>query len=114
MRQIATYLIYIKKLVRDHNIENESNGINKLKTLKPTKMSKTFIPQSPYYFPTGNEASVDAAYKEKQRESKGLKPRFDQDTPDQRYTQQEELARVDDPRRQRGSDQERQPQDLQK
>ena len=35
MRQIATYLINIKKLVRDHNIDSESKDFNKLKTQKP-------------------------------------------------------------------------------
>jgi hypothetical protein len=36
MKQIATYLINIKKLVRDHNIESESKDFNRLNTMKPT------------------------------------------------------------------------------
>ena len=55
MRQIATYLINIKKLVRDHNIESESKDFNKLKTTKPAKINKTCLPPAPYYFPTGPE-----------------------------------------------------------
>ena len=54
MRQIATYLINIKKLVRDHNVDGESKDFQKMKTSKP-KMSKSCIPPSPYYFPTGED-----------------------------------------------------------
>ena len=40
MRQIATYLINIKKLMKEHNIESESKDFNKLKTAKPSNMKK--------------------------------------------------------------------------
>ena len=45
MRQIATYLINIKKLVRDHNIESENRDFETLKTTKPmgsTKKTKEY------------------------------------------------------------------------
>ena len=32
MKQIATYLINIKKLIRDHNIESESKDFNRMQT----------------------------------------------------------------------------------
>ena len=54
MRQIATYLINIKKLVRDHNIDGESKDFNRLKTTKPGKLNKTCVPPSPYYLPQGS------------------------------------------------------------
>ena len=57
MRQIATYLINIKKLVRDHNIESESKDFNKLKTTGEknynVKKRTTELPPSPYYVPDG-------------------------------------------------------------
>ena len=40
MRQIATYLINIKKLIKDHNIDSESKDFSKLKTTKPQNMKK--------------------------------------------------------------------------
>ena len=43
MRQIATYLINIKKLVKDHNIESDSKDFNKLKTCGKTNMKKKSI-----------------------------------------------------------------------
>ena len=55
MRQIATYLINIKKLVRDHNIDSETKDFNKLKTTKPGKINKTCLPPAPYYFPESNK-----------------------------------------------------------
>ena len=56
MRQIATYLINIKKLVRDHNIESESKDFDKLKTSNPgKKLNKTSLPPAPYYFLQGPE-----------------------------------------------------------
>ena len=54
MRQIATYLINIKKLVKDHNIESESKDFNKLKTTGTGKSSfkkKSELPPNPYYVP---------------------------------------------------------------
>ena len=57
MRQIATYLINIKKLVRDHNIESENRDFETLKTTKPmgnTKKQKELQP-TPYYVPQGPE-----------------------------------------------------------
>ena len=58
MRQIATYLINVKKLVKDHNIESESKDFNKLKTTgggKNYNMKKKTneVPPSPYYVPDG-------------------------------------------------------------
>ena len=53
MRQIATYLINIKKLVRDNNIESETKDFNKLKTTKASKM--TLPHPEPYYFLQGPE-----------------------------------------------------------
>ena len=54
MRQIATYLINVKKLVKDHNIESESKDFNKLFTCKPNAMKKKAeLPPTPYYYPTG-------------------------------------------------------------
>ena len=55
MRQIATYLINIKKLVRDHNIDSETKDFNKLKTTKPAKINKSCLPPAPYYFPESNQ-----------------------------------------------------------
>jgi len=54
MRQIATYLINIKKLVRDHNIESETKDFNKLKTTKAGKITKKVdLPPTPFYVPKG-------------------------------------------------------------
>lgn len=54
MRQIATYLINIKKLVRDHNIDSETKDFNKLKTTKAGKITKKVdLPPTPFYVPTG-------------------------------------------------------------
>ena len=56
MRQIATYLINIKKLVKDHNIESDSKDFNKLKTCGTTnKKKKSELPPTPFYIPTGPE-----------------------------------------------------------
>ena len=54
MRQIATYLINIKKLVRDHNIDSDTKDFNKLKTTKPSKINKSILPPASYYFPESN------------------------------------------------------------
>ena len=55
MRQIATYLINIKKLVKEHNIDGESKDFNKLKTTgttgKSTTKKKSELPPNPYYVP---------------------------------------------------------------
>lgn len=54
MRQIATYLINVKKLMKDHNIESESKDFNKLKTTggKNYNMKKkTELPPTPFYIP---------------------------------------------------------------
>ena len=54
MRQIATYLINIKKLIKDHNIESESKDFTKLKTTKPQSMKKKIeLPPNQYYVPEG-------------------------------------------------------------
>lgn len=55
MRQIATYLINVKKLVKEHNIESESKDFNKLKTTgKSSNMKKkNELPPTPYYLPDG-------------------------------------------------------------
>lgn len=54
MRQIATYLINVKKLVKDHNIDSETKDFNKLKTCKPNSMKKKAeLPPTPYFLPTG-------------------------------------------------------------
>ena len=53
MRQIATYLINIKKLVKDHNIESETKDFQKLKTCKPNFKKKADLPPTPYYLPDG-------------------------------------------------------------
>ena len=55
MRQIATYLINIKKLVRDHNIDSDTKDFNKLKTTKPSKINKSCLPPASYYFPESNQ-----------------------------------------------------------
>lgn len=49
VRQIATYLINIKKLVQDHNIESEDKDFTKLKT--KGKISQVQLPPSQYYIP---------------------------------------------------------------
>ena len=61
MRQIATYLINIKKLIRDHNIESETKDFSKLKTTggastattsaKYANKKKSDLPPLPYYVP---------------------------------------------------------------
>ena len=54
MRQIATYLINIKKLIKDHNIESESKDFSKLRTTKPQSMKKKIdLPPNQYYVPEG-------------------------------------------------------------
>ena len=54
MRQIATYLINIKKLIKDHNIDSESKDFSKLKTTKPQNMKKKIdLPPNQYYVPEG-------------------------------------------------------------
>ena len=54
MRQIATYLINIKKLIKDHNIESESKDFSKLRTTKPQNMKKKVdLPPNQYYVPEG-------------------------------------------------------------
>lgn len=54
MRQIATYLINIKKLMKEHNIESESKDFNKLKTMSKNGMKKkTETPPTPYYLADG-------------------------------------------------------------
>lgn len=56
MRQVATYLINIKKLVKDHNIEGESKDFARLKTCKPGGMKKKAEqPPTPFYNPIGSE-----------------------------------------------------------
>ena len=56
MRQIATYLINIKKLVKDHNIESDTKDFNKLKTCGKTNMKKkSELPPTPFYIPSGPE-----------------------------------------------------------
>ena len=54
-RQIATYLINVKKLIKDHNIDSESKDFNKLKTCKPNfnQKKKGEMPPTPYYIPEG-------------------------------------------------------------
>lgn len=51
MQQIATYLINVKKLVRDHNIESENKDFVKMKTNK-SKMKIDAAPAQ-YYQPEG-------------------------------------------------------------
>ena len=54
MRQIATYLINIKKLIKDHNIESESKDFSKLRTTKPQNMKKKVdLPPNQFYVPEG-------------------------------------------------------------
>jgi tRNA pseudouridine-54 N-methylase len=48
MRQIATYLINIKKLVQEHNIESEEKNFSKLKT-KGNSIKRVEMPPNPYY-----------------------------------------------------------------
>jgi hypothetical protein len=50
MKQIATYLINIKKLVRDHNIESESKDFNRLSTMRPAR-KRYEVPPEPFYIP---------------------------------------------------------------
>ncbi len=50
MRQIATYLINIKKMVADHNIDSEVKAFAKLKTKGNIKRIE--LPPSAYYIPT--------------------------------------------------------------
>ena len=51
MRQIATYLINVKKLVRDNNIESETKDFQKLKTTGNTKSKKKAeLPPTPFYW----------------------------------------------------------------
>lgn len=54
MRQIATYLINIKKLVRDHNIDSESKDFNRMSTMRPGK-KRYETPPEPFYVPTSLE-----------------------------------------------------------
>jgi hypothetical protein len=54
MKQIATYLINIKKLVRDHNIDSESKDFDRLSTMRPTR-KRYEIPVEPFYTPLGPE-----------------------------------------------------------
>lgn len=49
MRQIATYLINIKKLVQEHNIESDDKDFSKLKT--KGKVGNMIMPPSQYYIP---------------------------------------------------------------
>jgi len=55
MRHVATYLINIKKLMKDHNIDSETKDFAKLKTQnKPQGMKKKADPPpNTYYVPTG-------------------------------------------------------------
>ena len=56
MRQVATYLINIKKLVKDHNIDGESKDFARLKTCKPGGMKKKAEqPPTPFYNPIGSD-----------------------------------------------------------
>ena len=50
MKQIATYLINIKKLVRDHNIDSESKDFDRLSTMRPTR-KRYEIPVEQFYTP---------------------------------------------------------------
>lgn len=53
VRQIATYLINIKKLIRDHNIDSETKDFNRLSTTKGAVKSKKELPPSQFYWPSG-------------------------------------------------------------
>lgn len=53
MRQIATYLINIKKLVQEHNIESDEKDFSKLKT--KGKVGNIAMPPSQYYIPESNK-----------------------------------------------------------
>ena len=57
MRQIATYLINVKKLVKDHNIESDTKDFNKLKTTNISnskgKKKVTELPPTPFYWVQG-------------------------------------------------------------
>ena len=54
MRQIATYLINVKKLMKDCNIDSETKDFNKLKTQGKSSMKKkTELPPTPFYHPEG-------------------------------------------------------------
>jgi len=52
-KQIATYLINVKKLIRDHNIESESKDFTRLNTIKGKIDRKREPPPIQYYFPNG-------------------------------------------------------------
>ena len=74
MRQIATYLINVKKLVKDHNIESESKDFNKLdtriedqvdgfiKTTTTTKSSETLTKTKTFETKKASETNGVAAY----------------------------------------------------
>lgn len=53
MRQIATYLINIKKLMKDHNIESDTKDFAKLRTQSNMKKTKAELPPTPFYLPDG-------------------------------------------------------------
>jgi hypothetical protein len=53
MKQIATYLINIKKLIRDHNIDSDTKDFNRLSTTKGAVKGKKEPPPSQFYWPTG-------------------------------------------------------------
>lgn len=54
MKQIATYLINIKKLIRDHNIESESKDFERLSTMRPGR-KRYETPPEPFYVPQSPE-----------------------------------------------------------
>ena len=51
MRQICTYLINIKKLIKENNIESEDKDFFKLKTKNIKGSTKTDIAPSSQYLP---------------------------------------------------------------
>ena len=54
MKQIATYLINIKKLVRDHNIDSEQKDFNRMSTMRPGR-KRYETPPEPFYVPQGQD-----------------------------------------------------------
>lgn len=54
MKQIATYLINIKKLMRDHNIDSESKDFERLSTMRPGR-KRYETPPEPFYIPQSPE-----------------------------------------------------------
>lgn len=57
MKQIATYLINVKKLVRDHNIDSDQKDFNRMSTIKPGR-KRYETPPEPFYVPGGAEDST--------------------------------------------------------